>query len=79
MRWEERGDDMWLLVEPGEDTRVEDVVHEFDSAGCCELDVDAVDRVLRTGVSEAVARVDTPTTAAPRPWWSDHRATSPRR
>lgn len=59
MRWEERGDDMWLLVEPGETTCVEDVVHEFDAAGYCELDVDAVDRVLRTGVSEAVARVDT--------------------
>jgi uncharacterized protein (DUF342 family) len=58
MRWEERGDDVWLIVEPGEGTRVEDVVHEFDAAGYCDLTVEAVERVLSTGEPEAVARLD---------------------
>lgn len=58
MRWEERGDEVWLLVEPTDDVRVEDVVREFDAAGYADLDVDAVDRALDTRRPEAVARVD---------------------
>lgn len=58
MRWEERGGDVWLLVEPTDDLRLEDVVRECDAAGYVEMDVDAVDRVLTTRGPEAVARVD---------------------
>lgn len=49
---------MWLLLEPDQTAHVEEVVREFDAAGYCDLDVDAVERVLRSGVAEPVARVD---------------------
>lgn len=58
MRWEERGDEVWLLLDPGCRPSVEQVVREVDVEGYCDLDVDAVERVVRSGVAEPVARVD---------------------
>lgn len=58
MRWDERGDDVWLSIEPGAATCVEDVVREFDAAGYSQLDVDAVERALATGEPALVARTD---------------------
>lgn len=58
MRWDGRGDDVWLLVEPGDDAQIEDVVREFDAAGYVALDLEAVQEVLDTGEPRAVARLD---------------------
>lgn len=58
MRWEERHDAVWLLADADGTTGVEDVVRECDAAGYDDLDVDAVERVLRSGTPEAVARID---------------------
>lgn len=58
MRWEERDQVVWLFVDPHDTARVEDVVHEFDNAGYCDLDVEAVERVLDTGDPEPVGRLD---------------------
>lgn len=58
MRWDERGDEVWLTVEPGDTVSVEDVVHEFDAAGYCELDVDAVERAIGTAEAQLVAQTD---------------------
>jgi uncharacterized protein (DUF342 family) len=58
MRCEERGEEVWLLLDPQEDATFEDVVHALDSAGHCEFDVDAIDRVLTTGEAEVIARLD---------------------
>lgn len=69
MRWDERGDEVWLEVELGDTACVEDVVREFDAAGYCDLDVDAVERALATGEPAAVAR----SAAVPAPstsWWT---------
>lgn len=58
MRWEERGEVVWLFVDDRDTAHVEDVVREFDAAGYGDLDVDAVERVVETGEPEAVARLD---------------------
>lgn len=58
MRWEERGEEVWLIVEHGDTARVEHVVQEADAAGYSQLDVEAVERVLATATPEAVARSD---------------------
>ena len=58
MRWDERGDAVWLVVERGDAAQVEDVVREADAAGYCELDVAAVARVLMSAEPEPVARLD---------------------
>jgi uncharacterized protein (DUF342 family) len=58
MRWDERGGEIWLVIEPDDDVHVEDVVREFDAAGYCDLDVEAVQEVLGTTESRMVARLD---------------------
>lgn len=58
MRWDERGEAVWLVVEHGDTAQVEDVVREADAAGYCDLDVEAVARVLVSAEPEAVARLD---------------------
>ncbi|MEX2658100.1 MAG: FapA family protein [Acidimicrobiales bacterium] len=58
MHWEQRGEEVWLTVEPEDVTAMEEVIREADAAGYEQLDVGAVEVVLQRREPGAVARFD---------------------
>lgn len=57
MEWAVRGDEVWILVDRGEQLDIEQVVREADAAGYEGLDVEEVRRAVAGGESRAIARV----------------------